>query len=135
MRPLQVTAIQEWIKLGGRILFLVGSQGKTVLAEGQPFAEFAPGEFQAVVSLRRNAGLEHFVSAKSRLDMAQRGAAKPLAATSLGKVRGRVEVYEGTGFAGEVPLVIRSWYGLGYVLFAAFDLDQPPLSTWENDPS
>jgi hypothetical protein len=126
----QTDAILQWTKLGGRVIFSVGTEGKKVLAEGQPFADLAPGQFQDVVQLRRTSGLEHFVNARSRLDVTERGTTQPLTATSLTNVRGRVDVYEGAGLAGEVPLVIRSWHGLGYVTFVAFDLDRPPLSNW-----
>lgn len=130
----QVNAIRHWVKLGGRVFFSVGANGKDILGSGKPFAEFAPGEFHEVVMLRRTSGLEHYVNARTRLDVAERGPAQPLAVASLNNIRGKVEVFEGAGIAGEVPLVIRSWYGLGYVLFVAFDLDQPPLSKWAERP-
>lgn len=127
----QVRAIDDWVRQGGRLLLCVGSRGAAVLGAGSPWRTLGPGEFVEVAPLRKAGGLENYAAAKQRLDAGAKGGGVARVSVSvIGKVRGGVEAYEGSGGAGDRPLIVRYLHGLGQVTFVALDLDQPPLAEW-----
>lgn len=132
----QLAALDEWVRLGGRLLLSVGSAAPEALAPESPLARFVPGRFQGMAPLRQLRDLEIFSGATEPLSIpvappAADGAAPAearLDVPQLTDVRGVIEVREGD----ELPLVIRAPYGFGEVLFVAVDLDRPPLARWND---
>ena len=128
----QVAALDQWVKLGGRLILCVGSKAEEVLAAGAPLTGFAPGKFAGTVPLRRTSAWESYVETTERLDAQSLVDAQGefrLDVPKLEDVRGRIEAFDGSR-ATDLPLVIRTAHGLGEVLFVAADLDRPPFVNW-----
>lgn len=127
----QVTALERWVRLGGRLIFCVGSRGEDVLSDESPWRVFAPGSFSRVLTARSLSSLETYVASSQALDaVATPGGRTMLTMTLLEDVRGKVPVFQ-RATDGIRPVVVRAPTGLGQVVFAAVDLDQPPFSIWE----
>jgi hypothetical protein len=126
--PAQRDALVEWVRLGGRLIFSVGSRGETILAGNGSWAALAPGTLDEVSPLREREGLEAFSGAQLPWEDEAFQRDRPLV-TRLRNIDGAAVVDEVVGGAGR-PLVIRSAYGLGEVVFVAVDLDHPSLAGW-----
>ena len=126
----QLAALDQWVRLGGRLILSIGKAGAQVLAEGQPLARFAPGRFVESLPLRQSTALEAFAGTNDRLDrvVEQQGNFR-LDVPKLVDVRGKIEAYEGN-HPRDLPLVVRAPWGLGEVIFVGVDIDSPPLSRW-----
>ena len=133
----QFAAFQRWLELGGRLVFCVGQRGREVLAADSRLAPLAPGNLVEVSPQRTTSGLEDYASATERLDSAGgqqiRRFAVPMSV--LSEVRGTVESSEIGGPAGQLPTIVRHAFGLGQVVFLAFDPDQPPFDRWQGRPA
>ena len=128
----QVTALDTWVRLGGQLIFCVGSQADEILAADAPLARFAPGKFAGMVALKRTNAWESYAAASDRLDaqaMVDADSEVRFDVPRLEDVRGQIEAYEGSK-ATDLPLVVRAPYGLGEVVFVAADLDRPPFANW-----
>jgi hypothetical protein len=123
----RLKAIDEWVRMGGRLLLLVGSQAEEVLAQGAPLARFVPGRLAEVIALRSTAVLETYAGSTKPVPGASGGPQAGLRVPRLVDVRGTVEAAD-----GDVPLIVRAPYGLGQVIFVAADLEGPPFSAWED---
>jgi hypothetical protein len=132
----QWTALMDWVRFGGQILLAAGG-GTTSLSEANvPLAKLIPGEVGGVRRQFETTHLEQFAGSQQRLDLLidapdrrQRG----LAVTRLTRTTGTVEVAEQDG-RELVPVVVRGTFGLGQVLFVAFDLGDPSMSQWSGFP-
>lgn len=120
----QIVALQRWVRMGGRLVVCVGSQGGDVLAKGAPLSGFAPGEFRGMHELYQTRSLEVY-------------AASPVAIPRPSDAGPVLRVPKLTGVAGEVrareldlPLVVCTPRGLGQIVFIAAELDRPPLQQW-----
>ncbi len=118
----QIAALEQWVRLGGKLLLSVGRSGKAVLAIRGALARLAPGEFQQTVPLRQTNALESYI--ESRVPIPS-GAAGALRVSQIERAQGVVEAREGT-----LPLIVRRALGFGQVIFTAFDLDEGPLRDW-----
>jgi hypothetical protein len=125
----RVQALDQWVRMGGRLVLCVGSQGNAVFAEGSPFRQFAPGRFDKMVPLRQTASLETYCGSRTSASATDRGKTR-MSAPRLVDVQGVVEASD-----GNTPLVIRAARGFGQVIFVAVDLDQMPLSKWSDRPT
>ena len=124
----QVQALDEWVQMGGRLVFCAGAQAEKVLAADGPLRRFAPGRLAKMLSLGRTAAWESYCG--SRIGLPQVGNAPvTFHAPRLVDVQGTVEARE-----ADLPLVIRTPRGFGQVIFVAADLDQPPLDKWADRP-
>lgn len=121
-------ALDQWVRMGGTLVLCVGSQGDEVLAENQPLRQFLPGRFVAGGTLSQTGAIETYL--KSQKSIAQATGERPkLRIARLADIQGAVEVDE-----GGIPLVVRSAREFGQVVFVAMDLDQWPLSKWQDRP-
>jgi hypothetical protein len=125
----RLEALTHWVQLGGRLLLAVGPTAAEVLAPEAPLARFAPGKFAEMIPLRQTGVLEIFAGTSERLDRAVGGGAFRVDVPKLVDVRGRIEAYEGN-HPRDLPLVVRSPFGLGEVIFVGLDLDRPPFLSW-----
>lgn len=129
----QVAALDEWVRLGGRLILCVGSKAGDVLGTNSPLSGFAPGKFTGMVPLRRTNAWESYVETADRLDTEGQVDSEGdfrLEVPKLEQVRGRVEAFEGSR-ATDLPLVVRTPHGLGEIVFVAADLDRPPFLKWQ----
>ncbi len=125
----RVRALDQWVRMGGRLILSVGSQADEVLAEGHPLRQFAPGRFERKMTLAQTGAIETY--AGSRVSIGQSVGGKPtLQVPRLADIQGVVEVEE-----GGVPLVIRTARGFGEVVFVSVDLDTWPLNRWPDRPA
>ena len=124
-RDPQMQALDEWVRMGGRLVLCVGSQAEKILAANAPLSRFAPGRLEKMVPLRQTGALESFCG--SRSGVPQIGNAKTvLRVPRLIDVQGTVEAHE-----ADLPLVIRTARVLGK------SCSWPPISTgrrWTNGP-
>lgn len=125
----RMDALQEWVRLGGKLVLCVGSQADEILRPDAPFTRFLPGKYERSISLgRRTTVLEDYADSKVSLDwgdLRARGVEVPL----IKENRGRIEAFEGNN-PKDLPLIIRAPYGFGEVVFFAFDLDRGPFPDW-----
>ena len=121
----RIEALDQWVRMGGRLVLCVGAEAAVVLAKDSALARFAPGRLQKMVALRQTGGLETYAGSTNAILPAASDTA--LAVPRLGDAEGVVEVRE-----LDLPLLIRTARGLGQVVFLAADLDQPPLSRWSD---
>ena len=136
----QAKALDEWVRRGGRLVLCVGKNAPLVLdprhrdesnptdAEDllHPLSRFAPGRFAGdeMATLRSAGELEKYSDQKKPVEAV--GNELRLSIPRLSDVDGFVEVSEGAN----LPLVVRSAYGFGEVVFVSVDLDLAPLSRW-----
>lgn len=122
----RVAAMEEWIRLGGRLLLSVGHKGDEILKPGAPLARFAPGRFEKMVTLRQTASLESYSGSNTAITAAD-GTRLELHVPLLADVAGTIEARE-----TNLPLVVRRPLGFGQIIFAAFDLGLPPVAQWQD---
>jgi len=120
----QWAALDQWIRMGGRLVLSTGAESEKVLADDSPLGRFAPGRWEKTVTLRQTGALESYGGGRVGVPPAAL-AQTPLRAARLSGVQGVVEARE-----ADLPLVIRAARGLGQVLFLAVDLDRPPIGQW-----
>ncbi|MGD9723705.1 MAG: hypothetical protein AB7O59_04870 [Pirellulales bacterium] len=123
----QLAALDRWVRLGGTLVLCAGQNASQVLAAGAPLTRFAPGTLADSVPLRQGTTLETF--AESPEPITATGGRFVLQVPKLADVRGTIEAYAGAG-PRDLPLVVRTPHGFGEIVFAAFDLERPPISTW-----
>jgi len=121
----RVAALDEWVRMGGRLVLCVGRQAEEVVCRKPEaaLAQFVPGRLESTVSLRLTNALEAYCGSVARVPPSKSGMRVPY----LVDVRGKTEAAEGS-----LPLVVREARGFGQVVFAAVDLDLSPLAEWED---
>jgi hypothetical protein len=127
----QQAALIEWVQLGGRLVLSIGSRGGELLASG-PWSAVVPGQFVEVTPLREPTGLEAFVGAEVPWEDDEFQRNRPQV-SRLDNIDGIVLVDE-IGGASQRPLIVRSPFGLGEVVFVGLDLDHPGLAKWAGRP-
>jgi len=126
----QLAAIDQWVRLGGRLVISVGRNAQSLLAAEQPLAALAPGRLESMVPLRQSTALETYAET---LDPVATETPFDVQVPKLVDVRGRIESFSGTG-RRDLPLVVRTPHGFGEIVFVAFDLDEAPLRAWKARP-
>jgi len=121
----RIKALDEWIRLGGRLLLCVGARGEEVLGDGRPLRDFAPGRLEKMESLSQTSALESYCRASTAVPKPKGHQRAAMRVPRLVDVAGIVAARE-----ANVPLVVRAPRGLGQIVFLAADLDQPPLAEW-----
>lgn len=125
-----LAALDEWVRMGGKLVLFVGAEAGEVMAPGAPLERFLPGRFETLVPLRNFTALEEYSGDLTHaVPITAADAARGdrrLEVPQLVDIDGAVEARE----AGDLPLVVRSSYGFGQVVFVAVDLDRPPFDAW-----
>jgi hypothetical protein len=121
----RVRALAEWVQMGGRLIVCAGARAEEVLAPGMPLARFAPGQLLGVIDLAQGAALEAYTGLEAPRPIAPRGEPLRLLVPRFAGVRGKVEAAE-----GGLPLVVRTPWACGEVVFVGVDLDRRPLADW-----
>jgi hypothetical protein len=126
----RLSALREWIELGGKLVILFGGRAGPGLVDGEvSLALIAPGKFDGERSLGRlpdTSAIKHY--AQSDVEIVRTGERSQLGIVQLADPEGHVELY--ARGPAHSPLVVRAPRGLGGVTFIGLDLDVPPLSTW-----
>lgn len=121
----RVVALDEWVRLGGRLVLCGGEHAGEVLG-GEPesaLGKFAPGRFKEMVPLRGVKDFELYAGSSVRMP----GVKGELLVPHLVDVDGRIEAAD-----GGLPLVVRGAHGFGQVTFVAAALDRAPFAEWED---
>jgi hypothetical protein len=124
----QMRALDEWIRMGGRLVICVGSQAERIISADSPLQPFVPGQLEKMIPLRQLGALESYCGSRSGIPQAARGKMLPRV-PRLGHIEGSIEAHE-----ADLPLVVRTARGFGQILFLAADLDRPPLMAWTDRP-
>jgi len=120
-----VVALDDWVRLGGRLVLCGGEHAGEVLG-GEPesaLGSFAPGRLKEMVTLRGVKDYELYAGSSIRMPEAKGGIRVP----HLVDVDGRIEAAD-----GHLPLVVRGARGFGQVTFVAAALDRAPFAEWED---
>jgi len=125
---LRLTALRSWVEMGGLLVLCVGRQAPQVLADDSALSTLAPGKFQQMVTLRTTKVLEEYCNTTRPIRV--RGRSGQIEIPQLVDARGEVEVFAGAR-PDDRPLVVRTGYGFGQIVFAGLDLDRPPLDEWQ----
>jgi hypothetical protein len=126
--------IDAWVREGGQLLFAAGTTAADIDRSGGPAAAWLPGPVAKLVPLRRGNAIETYARASRPLDKgAFTGLEVPLFKNPQA-IEGSVEAFEGRGPA-DLPLVVRRAHGLGTVVWAGVDIDQPPFRDWSGSDS
>ena len=118
----QFDALDQWLRLGGKMLISLGAQASQALQESPALADLIPGRFSRTISLHQAGALETYVPDAKPIETED---SSELRVARLTAVIGSVEAHE-----ADVPLVIRAGRGFGQVVCLAVDLEGPPLQTW-----
>jgi hypothetical protein len=122
----RIKALDEWIRMGGRLVLCVGSNADVVLAENAPLAQFAPGPMETVFTREQTAAWEQFSGSSMPVPQPKTGDKIKFRCPKL-KVTEGVEARE-----EDLPLVVRTPRGLGQIIFVAADIDRPPFKSWSD---
>jgi hypothetical protein len=125
----RVEALDQWVRMGGRLVLCVGSQAEEILADGAALRRFVPGRFEKkMAQLRQTGAIETYCG--SRLSATEAvGERVVMRVPQLVDVEGVIEAAD-----GRLPLVVRTARGFGQVIFVAADLDQLPFRKWTDRP-
>ena len=126
----RLAALDEWIRMGGRLVLSVGANGEDVLGAGMPLTRFAPGKLDRMFNLRHSRGWESYAGgSQSFPESGRKGDGDKndggMSVPWLKDIRGKVEAWE-----ADLPLIVRSPHGFGQIVFIAADLDREPMSKW-----
>lgn len=128
LSPQQHEALEQWVLLGGKMIFAPGTKAADLLNSNHRLARFAPGKFDELDFLREVSGLSSFANAEFARRALSDDRRPPV--IRLLERTGRVELDQG-GPATNPPLVLRQLYGLGQVIFISVELEHPTLVEWK----
>ncbi|MFM8735710.1 MAG: hypothetical protein ACKOC8_11005 [Pirellulales bacterium] len=120
------TAIDGWLRGGGRLLLLAG-ESAAAIAEDSPAAAWLPGRVCSRAPLRRLEAVESYARVGG---LAERLAEATLQVPVFDACAGVVDVNAGDG-AAAVPFVVRRSRGFGTVTWVGCDLDAEALRGWK----
>lgn len=126
----KLAALEQWVRMGGRLVLSVGQRAEQALAADSPLAPLVAGRFEALRPLRQTTPFESYAETSDGLEMPPGFA---LRVPKLQDVVGRIEAYAG-GAPRDLPLVVRSPCGFGEVVLLTFDLGEPPFAKWRARP-
>jgi hypothetical protein len=125
-----LAALEQWVRMGGKLLLCGGDAAEQVVKEGMPLARFVPGKLERVVTLRQTTAVERYAGGQVTIPQPPGGQPIELRVLRLAEVQGVIEERE-----ADLPIVVRQPRGFGQVVFFAADLDRGPLATWTGTPN
>jgi hypothetical protein len=126
MSPAQMSAIQQWVRVGGHLLVSAG-ESVTALAESE-FGDWLSPVFglrSEPIQTRDLTSLQGYVQGASRIEDNYRSV--PMAVLQRGQTLPVVDSLSGL-------IIGRQSVGTGVVTFIAVDLNQRPVSQWPSLP-
>lgn len=124
LTPPQMSALDRWLRLGGRLLISLGVDLEESRGSRLPSAWF-PGQFEGRQPIRDARDVENYVGDAQRTLLAAGGL---LETSAFSQPRGAV-LATGRGEARH-PLIVARTYGLGRLVVLAFDPDRSPVADW-----
>ena len=124
----QIKAIQQWLLLGGRVLFCAGKNaGELIEKEDAPLRYFLPGKYERMTDMRTSSILEMFCESKRQIFMNGTDEAPYLNMPFFSEPEGIVFLKD-----RDLPLVSRCARGFGLIIYFGGDLSGRPLSVWRD---
>lgn len=120
----QAAALREYVRFGGRLIVVCGTDARQLLGGNGPLAEIAGLKMGDAVSLPRTAALEEYVGGNKPL-RATAAALMQLSIPRAEALTGVVELAE-----GDLPLIVRQASGFGSVAWIMLDLEHGVLAEW-----
>lgn len=124
----RLQALDQWVRLGGRLVLCAGSRAEKILAQNSPLRQFAPGRLDRMVTLRQAGAIETYCGSRQAA-VPTGGERISLRVPRLADIQGTVEAAE-----ADLPLIVRTARGFGQVIFVAADLDLAPFERWTDRP-
>ena len=122
----QLTAIEGWVRHGGKLIIDSSPAVSTEwFAKEKPLARFAPSDIQSTGQFKNSSRLENFAQSRKQLLKAND---QPIETVVIQPGSAKVWVVDETRQA----LIVQHPMGLGNVVFVAFDLNQPKVTSWSN---
>lgn len=122
-------ALRRWLRLGGRLVVIAGSEDGAVLEEAGELGTLLPGTMAGTVATSETTALEQYADIGESEPIFRPGVRDELHVTRLADVTGIIELYAGSP-PNALPLVVRGPSGLGEVTFVGVPLSSPPLAEW-----
>lgn len=131
----QLDALDEWIRMGGRLVLCVGANAPEFLLGNGSLARFVPGSVaDPATALSTLTAFEKYAETNTPIaetvGQQEELAERPLAAPRIVVARGRIEAAE-----LDLPLVVRAPHGFGQIVLVAADLDRDPFRRWKGLPA
>lgn len=124
--PARIAALRRWVEMGGNLVIFCGSQADELLVADGALAKLLPGRYTESVTIDQSQSIEAFSGAEQSITPTRR---VDFRVPVFEKIRGKVLAEARRGDI-DVPLVIRSYIGLGELTFVGLDFDRPPLVDW-----
>ena len=130
-----LSALKRWLHLGGRVIFNAGRSSEPLVSgDNALFADFLPGTFERMASLRLSSPFEVYISLFQHTTVTpiiMTGSAEaPFVETPFfSEPQGVIEASD-----GDLPLIARVPMGLGLLVYMGGDLDQAPINKWRDRP-
>ncbi|MGL4594865.1 MAG: hypothetical protein ACRCUY_09075 [Thermoguttaceae bacterium] len=130
-----VLAMIDWLRSGGKMLFVAGKDSAPLLESGKSDQEngvlspFLPGKFERMAELRQVTGspLETYIESKRTIVMNGTPDAPYLQMPKFTNPHGIVLAHD-----GDLPLISRTAFGFGTLTYFGGDLSGKPLSSWSD---
>ena len=129
----QLLAMKRWLRLGGRVIFNAGKNSETLVSgDDALFADFLPGKFERMASLRLSSPFEVYISqfqnaSVAPINMTGSADAPFIETPFFSEPQGVIEASD-----RDLPLILRVPVGLGSLVYMGGDLDQAPLRNWRD---
>ena len=124
----QIQALNDWLKLGGKMLLCAGKDSEQFLENEDGFLHlFLPGKYDGMTELRISTPLERFVNSQRQIFMNGTEEAPFMKMPRILEPRGITFVRD-----GDLPLVLRCAHGLGTIIYFGGDLSGRPLGNWRD---
>jgi hypothetical protein len=124
----QIKALDDWLKIGGKMLLCAGKDSEQFLENEDGFLHlFLPGTYAGMAELRSGTQFELFVNSKRQIVMNGTEEAPFMKMPRFTEPRGITFVKD-----GDLPLVLRAAHGLGTVIYFGGDLSGKPLGNWRD---
>jgi len=124
----QIQALNDWLKLGGKMLLCAGKNSEQFLDNEDGLLRlFLPGTFTEMTEMRSGTAFELFVNSKRQIFMNGTDEAPFMKMPRFTEPRGIVFMKD-----GDLPLVLRCAHGLGTIIYFGGDLSGRPLNNWRD---
>ena len=130
-----LSALKRWLYLGGRVIFNAGRNSEPLVSgDNALFADFLPGTFERMASLRLSSPFEVYISlfqhtTVTPIIMTGNAEAPFVETPFFSEPQGVIEASD-----GDLPLIVRVPMGLGLLVYMGGDLDQAPINKWRDRP-
>lgn len=129
----KLLALKRWLQLGGHVIFNAGRNSEPLLSgENALLADFLPGKFERMASLRLSSPYEVYISqfqhtTVTPIIMTGNDESPFIETPSFSEPQGVVEASD-----MDLPLIVRMPVGLGSLVYMGGDLDAAPISNWRD---